>query len=162
AITLGNTLEPSTTSAYKSHLKSYLVFCQNHNFPVEPTINTLSFYVVYMCHHLRPAAVGTYLSGICHLLEPYYPNVREACSSPMVSCSLAGMKKFRGLQPTNCKRALTHKDLLSIVNYLAINSSYEDCLFITMLLTGFFSLLCLGELTFPDNICKRSFKKITM
>ncbi|KIJ41552.1 hypothetical protein M422DRAFT_172196, partial [Sphaerobolus stellatus SS14] len=133
-----------------------------HNFPIEPTTDTLSFYVVYMCHHLRPATVGTSLSGICHLLEPYYPNVREAHFSPMVSRSLAGMKKLRGLQPTNRKRALTHEDLLVITGHLATNPSYEDHLFIAMLLTGFFSLLRLGELNFPDNVRKCSFKKITM
>ncbi|KIJ28304.1 hypothetical protein M422DRAFT_107012, partial [Sphaerobolus stellatus SS14] len=133
-----------------------------HGFPITPTANTLSFYVVYMCHHLKPTTVGTYLSGICHLLEPYFPDIRIARSSPMVSRSLAGMKKLRGLQPTRRKRALSREDLTSIINRLPPTPSHDDRLFIAMLLTGFFGLLRLGELTFPDNIRKRSFKKLTM
>ncbi|KIJ34231.1 hypothetical protein M422DRAFT_182388 [Sphaerobolus stellatus SS14] len=135
---------------------------KNHNFPIQPTIDMLSFYVVYMCHHIKPSTVGTYLSGICHLLEPYYPDVRKACSSQMVCRLLAGMKKLSGLQPTNCKRALTHEDLCFIISSLTVNPSYNDCLFIAMLLTSFFGLLQLGEITFPDNPCKCSFKKVIM
>ncbi|KIJ40554.1 hypothetical protein M422DRAFT_256525 [Sphaerobolus stellatus SS14] len=80
----------------------------------------------------------------------------------MVSQLLAGMKKLRGLQPTHRKRTLSHKDLMSIIYYLPITPNHDDCLFIVMLLTGFFGLLRLGELTFPDNIQKCSFKKLTM
>ncbi|KIJ29247.1 hypothetical protein M422DRAFT_103070, partial [Sphaerobolus stellatus SS14] len=133
-----------------------------HHFPITPTTNTLSFYMVYMCHHLKPTTVSTYLSSICHLLEPYFPYVRVARSSPMVSRSLGGMKKLRGLQPTRCKCALSREDLTSIIRHLPITPNHDDRLFIAMLLTGFFSLLWLGELTFPDNIQKRSFKKLTM
>ncbi|KIJ32235.1 hypothetical protein M422DRAFT_104766, partial [Sphaerobolus stellatus SS14] len=133
-----------------------------HNFPVTPTANTLSFFVVYMSHHLKPATVGSYLSGICHLMEPYYPDVRAARASPVVVRSLAGMKKLRGLQPTNRKRALSRKDLHSIIRLLPPEPAYEDFLFVAMLLTGFFGLLRLGELTFPNNVRKCSFKKLTM
>ncbi|KIJ24644.1 hypothetical protein M422DRAFT_194441 [Sphaerobolus stellatus SS14] len=162
AIALGHALEASTIAAYESHLQSYLSFCNNHRFPIEPTADTLSFYVVYMCHHVKPSTVGTYLSGICNLLEPYFPNVRESRSSPMVCRSLAGMKKLRGLQPANRKRALTKEDLSSIIKQLDCNPSYDDRLFAAMLLTGFFGLLRLGELTVPDNLRKRSFKKVIM
>ncbi|KIJ32984.1 hypothetical protein M422DRAFT_134180, partial [Sphaerobolus stellatus SS14] len=159
---LGLALEPSTTAAYESHLQSYLAFCANHGFPIEPTSDTLSLYVVYMSHHLKPTTVGTYLSGICHLMEPYYPNIRAARASPMVVRSLAGMKKLRGPQPTNRKRALTREDLSTFISNLPNNPSLDDRLFIAMLLTGFFGLLRLGELTFPDNTRKRSFKKLTL
>ncbi|KIJ37838.1 hypothetical protein M422DRAFT_177471 [Sphaerobolus stellatus SS14] len=162
AIALGHALETSTTSTYESHLQSYLTFCHNHHFPIEPTNNTLSFYMVYMCHHLKPSTVSTYLSGSCHLLEPYYPNVCKACSSPMVTHSLAGMKKLHGLQPTNHKCALTCEDLITIFRLLSSNPAYNDHLFMAMLITGFFGLLRLGELTLPDNIRKHSFKKVTM
>ncbi|KIJ32475.1 hypothetical protein M422DRAFT_265642 [Sphaerobolus stellatus SS14] len=162
AIALGLALEPSTTAAYKSHFQSYLAFCANHGFPIEPTSDTLSLYVVYMSHHLKPTTVRTYLSGICHLMEPYYPNIRAACASPMVVRSLAGMKKLRGPQPANHKRALTREDLSAFIGNLPNNPSLDDRLFIAMLLTGFFGLLRLGELTFPDNTRKRSFKKLTL
>ncbi|KIJ47457.1 hypothetical protein M422DRAFT_164044 [Sphaerobolus stellatus SS14] len=70
-VAISLSLESSTSAAYKSHLQSYLAFCHNNNLPINPTSNTLSFYVVYMCHHLKPITVSTYLSGICHLLELY-------------------------------------------------------------------------------------------
>ncbi|KIJ50206.1 hypothetical protein M422DRAFT_159981 [Sphaerobolus stellatus SS14] len=144
AVALGHALESSTISAYDSHLQSYLSFCENHNFPIQPTIDTLSFYIIYMCHHVKPSTAGNYLSGICHLLKPYYPD------------------KLCGLQPTNHKCALTHEDLCSIISSLTMNPSYDDRLFIAMLLTGFFGLLRLGEITFPDNPRKCSFKKVIM
>ena len=68
----------STWDNYGSALNSYLTFVLLHNIPVEPTANTLSLYTVYMCHHIKPDSVDTYLSGICQQLEPYFPKVREA------------------------------------------------------------------------------------
>ncbi|KIJ57299.1 hypothetical protein M422DRAFT_238894 [Sphaerobolus stellatus SS14] len=66
----------------------------------------------------------------------------------MVCCSLAGMKKLRGLQPANRKRALTTEDLSSIIQQLHLNPSYDDHLFAAMLLTGFFGLLRLEATRF--------------
>ncbi|KIJ52893.1 hypothetical protein M422DRAFT_155829 [Sphaerobolus stellatus SS14] len=162
AIALGHALEPASSAAYKSHLRSYLSFCDSHNFPIHPTAETLSFYVVYMSHHLKPTSVGTYLSGICNTLEPYFPEVRDVRSSVIVTRSLAGMKKLRGLQATTRKRALSTEDLLSIISHLPSPPHHDDLLFASMLLTGFHGLLRLGELTFPDNIRKRSSKKLSL
>ncbi|KIJ36429.1 hypothetical protein M422DRAFT_98501, partial [Sphaerobolus stellatus SS14] len=133
-----------------------------HNFSIEPTTNTFSFYIVYMCHHIKPASVGVYLSGICHSLEPYFPNVHSIHSSAIVTHSLAGMKKLHGLQATSRKHALNREDLIHIISHLPSVLSHECLLFVAMLLTGFYGLLCLGELTFPDSTHKRSSKKLTL
>jgi hypothetical protein len=77
AIALGQAVNASTWSNYGSALNSYLSFVRLHDMPVEPTANTLSLYTVYMCHHIRPTSINTYLSGICHQLEPFFPGVRE-------------------------------------------------------------------------------------
>jgi len=77
SLSLSLDLDPTTIQAYSSHLNSYLSFCAAHNFPVEPTIDTLSFYVVYMCHYIQLHLVECYLSGIVSQLEPYYPSIRE-------------------------------------------------------------------------------------
>jgi hypothetical protein len=41
------------------------------------------------------------------------------------------------------------------------NSSHDDLLFYTQLWVGFFALMRLGELTFPDNIALRDPRKVT-
>jgi hypothetical protein len=57
SITLGMSLDNSTHRAYSSHLNSYLNFCHLHRFPVEPTPDTLSFYITYMSQHINPRSV---------------------------------------------------------------------------------------------------------
>ncbi|KIJ39560.1 hypothetical protein M422DRAFT_174915 [Sphaerobolus stellatus SS14] len=162
AIALGHALETSTNATYTSQLQSYLSFCKIHHFPIEPTTDTLSFFVVYMSHHISPSSVACYLSGICHALEPYYPNVRAIRSAAIVSRSLAGMKKLRGMQPTRRKHALEHQYLLTAVTTLHDTPEHDDPLFIAMLLTGFYGLLRLGELTVPDAIAKCTSKKLVL
>lgn len=49
------------------------------------------------------------------------------------------------------KRALTFADLCLVFDTLNRSTSHDDCLFLAMLLTRFFSLMRLGELTFPND-----------
>ena len=88
AIALGNVIDRSTLSNYSSALNSYLNFVKLHNLPVEPTPETLSFYTVYMCHHVNPRSVNTYLSGISQQLEAHFPSVKEARNSTIVRRTL--------------------------------------------------------------------------
>ena len=85
AIALGFALENSTAGTYTLHLNSYLTFCNIHHLPIEPTADTLSFYIVFMCSHIKPSSVESYLSGICNQLEPWFPRVREIRTSALVS-----------------------------------------------------------------------------
>src|SRR5260221_702597 len=48
----------------------YINFCNLHNFPTEPTVERLCFYIVYMSHHIKPTSVKLYLSDICAKLKP--------------------------------------------------------------------------------------------
>ena len=68
-------MDKSTLSNYSSAFNSYLTFVKAHNLLVEPTTKTLSFFTVYMCHHINLCSVNTYLSGIVQQLENYFPNV---------------------------------------------------------------------------------------
>ena len=77
AIALGQATDSSTQNSYSSALNSYLNFVRLHNLPVEPTVDTLSLYAVYMSHHINPRSVTSHLSDICQQLEPYFPNVRQ-------------------------------------------------------------------------------------
>jgi hypothetical protein len=59
------------------------------------------------------------------------------------------------------KRALTVDNLQTVVNHYSNSTLHDDLLFVAMLLTGFFGLLRLGELTFPDDVTLQNWKKVT-
>ncbi len=160
ALALENALDKSTHSSYSSALRSYLSFCDRQHFPVEPTEQTLSLYVIYECHHIEPRSVDSYLSGVCSELEPFYPNVRKIRSSTLVSRTLRGGKRLFS-QPVKRKRALLSDDVDQAFSHLHNSTSYDDILFLTQLLTGFSALMRLGELVWPDRHDLRSFSKVS-
>src|SRR6267143_1363693 len=84
AVALGYAIDNSTWKGYGSALNSYFKFTRLHNFPIDPTPDTLSLFTVYMCHHIKPKSVDSYLSGICQQLETYFPDIRKERRSPLV------------------------------------------------------------------------------
>ena len=113
-----------------------------------------------MSHHIEPRSVSTYLSGICQQLEPYFPNVRTARLSPLVERTMKGCMHLKSVT-TKRKRALTVSNLSTVINALSLSTNHDDLLFQAMLLTGFFALMRLGELTFSDDIKLHNWRKIT-
>ena len=97
AIALGQAVDTSTWSCYSSALNSYLDFVKNHNFPVEPTPNTLSYFTVYMSYYIKPSSVDSYLSKICQQLKPFFPNVCQHHKSLLIHCTLKGYKHLHFL-----------------------------------------------------------------
>ena len=160
AIALGNVIDKSTLSNYSSALNSYLNFVKLHDFPVEPTPDTLSFFTVYMSHHINPRSVNSYLSGISQQLETHFPTVKAARNSTLVRRTLQGCMRMRGTATTR-KRALTVDDLQLVIDHYQNSPRHDDLLFVAMILTGFFSLLRLGEMTFPDDVSLQNWKKVT-
>ncbi|KAF9020515.1 hypothetical protein BDZ89DRAFT_926050, partial [Hymenopellis radicata] len=131
-----------------------------HQMPITPTPDTLSFFTIYMSAHINPRSVGTYLSGVCNKLEPYFPEVRANRFSHLVKRSLAGCLKRYGTL-TKRKLPLARSHLTTAISSLTSDSSHDDLLFITMLCTGFCGLLRLGELSVPDNKKIRDYRKCT-
>ena len=160
AIALGNVIDRSTLSNYSSALNSYLNFMKLHNFPVEPTPETLSFFTVYMSHHINPRSVNTYLSGISQQLETHFPTVKEARNSTLVRRTVQGCLRMRGTATIH-KRALTTDDLQLVIAHYSDSTLHDDFLFVAMLVTGFFGLLRLGEMTFPNDLSLQNWKKVT-
>lgn len=160
ALALGQAIDISTWKNYGSALNSYLTFVRIHNFPVEPTADTLSFSTVFMCHHIKPTSVDSYLSGICQQLELYFPSVRSIRNSVLCKRTLAGCKRLRGT-PTTRKRALTMDDLQKVISFYSTSKLHDDLLFVSQLLTGFFALMRLGELTVSDDKSIFDHRKIT-
>ena len=150
ALALSNSLDLSTQKNYGSACNSYLSFIRDHDLSVEPTPDTLSFYVVYMCHHIGPRSVATYLSGIVSELQPYFPSVREARHSRIVKRTLKGCHKMKA-KPVTRKRTLTLSEVNTILTHFQGSADHDDLLFVSMFLSGFFALLRLGELAFPDD-----------
>ena len=160
AIALGQAIDNTTSKTYESALNSYLNFVKLHNLPLEPTPNILSLFTVYMAHQINPRSVASYLSGILQQLEPYFPEVQKSRSSPLVTRMLQGCLQAKS-KPVSCKCALTLANLTTVLDYYNSSLQHDDLLFVAMLLTGFFALMRLGEMAYPDNPSIQDFCKVT-
>ena len=160
AIALGHAVDRSTALSYSSHLQSYLTFCKLHAFPVEPTPDTLSFYTVFMSHHIKPSSVDSYLSGICHELQSVFPTVRSARRDPLVVRTLAGCKRLYNT-PVRRKAPLTVGHLTRALAFFP-PTSHDNLLFLALLGSGFFALHRLGELVSPDSAGLRVWRKVIL
>jgi len=149
AIALGQSIATSTWNNYLSALNSYLEFVKIHNFPINPTADTLSFFTIFMCPHIKPDSVNTYLSGICQQLEPFFPDVHQNCKFVLVKQTLEGCLQIHAI-PTSRKHALTIKDLCTVIKYYSNSTIHNDQLFVSQLLVGFFVLMCLSKLVNPN------------
>src|ERR1700682_212705 len=87
---LTHAVDRSTQRTYGSALNSWLAFVEMHNFPIEPTVESITFYIVYMSHHISLRSVKVYLSGLVQQLEPDYPAIRQICASRLVSQVMRG------------------------------------------------------------------------
>lgn len=161
SITLGYSLDASSFDAYTSALNSYITFCNLHRLPVDPTPDTLSFYVVFLSTHIKPDSVNSYLSGICRQLEAFYPEVRHNRKSLLVSRTMTGCMRRFG-RPVKRKAPLSHANLLFVLDSIISAPSHDDLLFAALMVTGFHALLRLGELVFPDKKKLRNYKKIAL
>ncbi len=71
-LALGSAIDTATLGPYNSALNSYITFCKIHHFPVQPTVDTMSYFIVFMSSHIKPESVSFYLSGICNRLENFF------------------------------------------------------------------------------------------
>ena len=69
ATVLASAVDRSTHKSYTSALNSWISFVEMHHFPIEPNSEILSFFIVYMSHHINPRSVKSYLSGLVQQLE---------------------------------------------------------------------------------------------
>jgi hypothetical protein len=161
SISLGYSLDSSSFGAYTSALNSYLTFCNLHHLPVDPTPDTLSFFIVFLSSHINPKSVNSYLSGVCQQLESFYPDIRQHRKSLLVARTMAGCLRRFGT-PTKRKSPFSHADLQRVLDSLPPAPSHDDLLFCAILLTGFHALMRLGELVFPDKRALRNYRKLSL
>ncbi|KAF8583285.1 hypothetical protein K439DRAFT_1348982 [Ramaria rubella] len=128
AYALGHALAPLSNITYLSALNSYLNFCKTHDFPVDPTEDTLSFFTVYMCYHIKPASVNSYLSGIQSQLKVYFPHTRQVRHSRLVAKTLQGCKQIRGSEVKR-KRPLKPNNIQLLTLTYRSSHLHDDLLF---------------------------------
>ena len=75
SILLGLSINSTTAAMYSSAMNSYFTFCKKHHLSIEPTTETLSYYITYQTHFISPDSIDSYLSGIVNQLKLYYPDV---------------------------------------------------------------------------------------
>jgi hypothetical protein len=139
SIVLGFTINTTTASVYNSHLNSYITFCQLHNLSIDPTEETLSFYVVWLSHYIKPHSVDSYLLGISNRLQDSYPFIRATHCSSLVAQTLRGCKR-RLSKPVRRKIPLCVDDLQWMIHFYKASTDFNDFLFLALLLTGFHTL----------------------
>jgi hypothetical protein len=161
SIALGLVIKSSTSTAYDSHLNSFINFCQLHHCMIDPTADTLSYYVVWLSHYIEPRLVDTYLSGIANKLEFMFPDMHAARRSPLVTQTLQGCKR-QFSKPIRQKLPIGEHDIVCIIQSIGILPDYDNALFIAMLMTGFKTLQHLGELAWPDSVKFQSYRKVAM
>ncbi|KAH7918236.1 hypothetical protein BV22DRAFT_1024919 [Leucogyrophana mollusca] len=158
---LGLSLSLATNAAYSSALSSYISFCHAHNFDCSPTPETLLFFVTYMSAHINPQSVASYLSGIIDSLLPFYPDVKATWGSALVKWTLQGCHCCFGT-PTKRKLPLTHDDLVRAEMSLTCPLLFDNLLWVVLLFMGFFGLLRLGELAWPNPCVLHDYNKLSL
>jgi hypothetical protein len=158
SILLGMAIDTTTALTYSSATNSYLAFCKHHQLPVDPTPETLSYYITFQSSHINPKSVESYLSGICSCLKPFFPNIRANQATALVKRMLKGARRRHG-RPTTHKAPLTTSHLCAIANSLHESRIHDDMLFLAMINTGFAGLLRLGEMAMSDSLHHRDSRK---
>jgi hypothetical protein len=161
SILLGMAIDDSTAGTYTSATNSYLTFCKLHSMPIDPTSETLSYYITFQSTHINPKSVESYLSGICNNLKPFFPEIRANRASALIKCTLKGALHHHS-HATTRKSPLAAAQLQSITTDLINSLNHDDMLFLSMLNTGFPGLLRLGEIAVSDNPHLRNFRKVIL
>jgi len=159
-IALGSSISLATTITYRHALRSWDEFIRLHNFPLCPSATSLSYFIAWLSTFISPRSVSSYLSGIFHHLEPSFPDVRQLRSHSLVLRTLKGVKRLHN-RPVRRKDPLATSDLARVVGSYS-SPSHDDLLFISILLTGFFSLQRLGELVQLDKLSLRDSRKAAL
>ena len=152
---------PTPSPAFQCQNPLAPTFCKIHKFNIEPTEQTLSFFVVHMSSHIKPSSVNSYLSGICNQLEPFFPNVRKSCNSMLVSRTMTGCQCHFGM-PVKRKCPLSTDNLKTVISAMGTSAQHDNKLFLAMLLTEFHGLMHLGKLTFPDSMAHCNYHKVIL
>lgn len=113
-----------------------------------PTTSTLSRYIAFMS--ISTNSLDSYLLGITFKLHPHFPEVVGVRNSPYINSVLKGMERLHGV-PDQWKEPLSFTQLNVIATHYKAHPSYNNSLFLALILMGFFGLPRLGEITNPND-----------
>ncbi|XP_013384268.1 uncharacterized protein LOC106154462 [Lingula anatina] len=136
---------PATKRTNASHERSFVSFCERIGVPSVPASNnTIARYVAFLARDKSFKTVQQYVNIIRILhLDKEYPNPLN--SNWTITSLLKGVKRSKG-DTTASKLPLLPAHLLKIHSTLNF-SQPQDCRFWAALLTGFFGLLRVSNLT---------------
>ena len=142
------TFADSTKKTYRTHLNSYLEFCDLLDIvPVPASERTVAQYAAYLARRLKPSSVKQYLN-IVRILHLECGEPHPYKESWLVNSTLKGIEKCKGCAPQR-KSPITPEILLLIRRGLNL-SKINDCVFWAACLVLFFGLLRKSNL-FQDD-----------
>ena len=138
-------LEKSTIGGYSTSAHDYICFCRLHQLPLDPTPQTLSWYIAYTS--LSIASGPKYLTGTHHFLHELYPNFDDNHASPSVQATIQvrGSKKVC-TDPVHRKQPIHPEHLLAFMETAHRTHNYDDLLFATIMSCCFYGCHRSGEL----------------
>ncbi len=156
-------LDKSTQSTYKSGLNSYLTFCEWHNFDINPTVDTLSFFITYMAWQTGPSGklITSYLSGIAFYLKPSYPHIHDTWKHPLILQTIQGVEK-KVSQPIKQRLPIEDLHLQLLLNKLKDSEDLDNRLFLVICFTAYHGLMWIGKLVIPDDHKQLNFRKVIL
>ncbi len=149
-------------------MNSYITFCNLHHLDLKPLPDTLSFFISYMACQTGPSGktisiqtISSYLSGIAHHLEPFYPSIWSIRKHPLVIKTLQGAEKTDGHSVLQ-KLPIEDDHLHLLVSKLGSSDNFDDHLFLAICFTAYHGLMRLREIVTPDNPKKLNFRKLSL
>ena len=152
-----NSIEMSNARGYTTGAHDYISFCVNHSLPLDPTLQTLSWYIAYTSRFIGSGP--KYLSGACHFLSDLYPSFNTNHSHPLVQATISGSKKIWA-DPVKQKLPLRTSHLQTFLEVSNSSNDYDDCLFVTIISCCFYGCHWIGELISNNDTCLRDWWKI--
>lgn len=155
---------PSTTQCdleiylgYIMEAHDYLLFCISHGIPIDPTPQTLLWYIAYTSQYV--ASGLKYLTSVHHFLAKLYPDFDKTWSSLLLQSMILGMKRLQG-DAVRQKLPLRLSHLQGFCDIVRETGDYDDLLFIVILSCCFYACHKLGELVVKNECALFNWGKI--
>ena len=154
-----NSVAPSTSQQYSSHLKQYVDFCQLRNLTAFPLYQqNLVLFAAQLAKSLSHSGIQGHLVAIKFMSAVHgFSNPNTFPSFPRLYLTLRVTKRLQGSTHKKKRRRWITPTLLKVLHCNLLNSSmlYEDKLMMwAAMLTAFFGFLRISEYT---SVCTHSF-----
>lgn len=143
-----NAVEKYTLLHYSTGTHDYISFCINHHLPLDPTPQTLAWYIAYTLQFISSGP--KYLSGTRHFLHDLYPDFDTNRAHPSVQATITGSRKIHA-DPVHHKLPLCMSHLATFLHMAVVLKDFDDLLFATMLSCMFYACHCSGELVIKND-----------